>query len=376
MTQNLGAFTPIKFALQLVKTLYNKTIYRMVTNTKYEGQIKKSGDTVTVRTAAKITLSAYTKGMTLVAQDLNPTSETLDIDQQYYFKFVVDDIDEAQNDIDAEADLYQPISYGRIARTDTIHGIPRYLSAGDHTVTLLATDKNASSLGYDIWADQLLVTPFENYPPSFTWSSVLLADTAWGSYFLSWDAEDPDDDATIELYAYRSGLDTIDINDQTLSEDNDNSYTWDVTEVEHGWYHVYSVIDDGLTSVTTVAPGSLYVVDSNLLPINYLVISIVPGTSDLLLSWENIGSPFYIVYRSPDIDLVHQSASILDTTIETSYTIEDELINGGEMNFYTVYALFGESGPELKTLHKEREESFDIQERTKARISQTKKETE
>ncbi|MHA1401174.1 MAG: hypothetical protein ACTSQE_12565 [Candidatus Heimdallarchaeaceae archaeon] len=101
MAQNLGAFTPIKFALQLVKTLYNKTIYRMVTNTKYEGMIKDSGDTVTIRTAAKINLSAYTKGMTLVSQELNPTKEELKIDQNYYFKFIVDDIDKIQNDINA-----------------------------------------------------------------------------------------------------------------------------------------------------------------------------------------------------------------------------------------------------------------------------------
>jgi len=101
MAQNLGAFTPTKFALQLVKTLYNKTIYRMVTNTKYEGMIKDSGDTVTIRTAAKINLSPYTKGMTLVSQELNPTSEELKIDQEYYFKFIVDDVDKIQNDINA-----------------------------------------------------------------------------------------------------------------------------------------------------------------------------------------------------------------------------------------------------------------------------------
>lgn len=73
----------------------------MIANTQYEGEIKKAGDRVRVRTAAKITLSTYTKGMTLVAQDLNPTSEDMIIDQQKYFKFSVDDIDEIQNDIDA-----------------------------------------------------------------------------------------------------------------------------------------------------------------------------------------------------------------------------------------------------------------------------------
>jgi len=101
MAQSMAAFTPIKFSLKLVEVLYNETIYTMIANTKYEGEIKNSGDRVRVRTAAKISLSAYTKSMTLVAQDLNPTTEDLIIDQQYYFKFVVDDIDKIQNDIDA-----------------------------------------------------------------------------------------------------------------------------------------------------------------------------------------------------------------------------------------------------------------------------------
>jgi hypothetical protein len=103
MANNLAAFTPVKFSLKLVEVLYNETIYNMIANTKYEGEIKNSGDRVRVRTSARIALSAYTKGMTLVAQDLNPVEEDLIIDQQRYFKFVVDDIDKIQNDVDAIA---------------------------------------------------------------------------------------------------------------------------------------------------------------------------------------------------------------------------------------------------------------------------------
>lgn len=107
MANNLAAFTPIKFSLKLVEVLYNETIYNMIANTKYEGEIKNSGDRVRVRTAANITLSAYTKEMTLVAQELNPTDEDLIIDQKYYFKFVVDDIDKIQNDVDAITEYAQ-----------------------------------------------------------------------------------------------------------------------------------------------------------------------------------------------------------------------------------------------------------------------------
>jgi hypothetical protein len=100
MANDLSPNTPIKYSLKLVELLYNETIYTKVTNTNYEGSIKDSGDRVRVRTLGKLVLSTYEKGTTLVAQDLNPTYEDLEIDQLNYFKFEVDDIDKIQNDVD------------------------------------------------------------------------------------------------------------------------------------------------------------------------------------------------------------------------------------------------------------------------------------
>jgi hypothetical protein len=107
MTQSLAANTPIKYSLKLVELLYNETIYTKVTNTNYEGEIRNEGDRVRVRTLGKLTLSTYTKGMSLVAQELAPTYEDLIVDQQYYFKFVVDDIDKLQNDVNTIAEYAQ-----------------------------------------------------------------------------------------------------------------------------------------------------------------------------------------------------------------------------------------------------------------------------
>lgn len=102
--QSMAAFTPVKFSLKLVELLYNDGVWNIIANTKYEGMIKDSGDRVRVRTAGKISLSAYTKGMKLVRQELTPTSEDLVIDQQQYFSFGVDKIDSIQNDINAIAE--------------------------------------------------------------------------------------------------------------------------------------------------------------------------------------------------------------------------------------------------------------------------------
>lgn len=99
MANNLSAFTPKKFSLKTIAKLWNETLYNKISNTDYEGEIKNEGDRVVVRTEQDINLSTYTKGMTLVAQDLNPISEELVVDQMKYFKFVVDDVDKLQNDI-------------------------------------------------------------------------------------------------------------------------------------------------------------------------------------------------------------------------------------------------------------------------------------
>lgn len=101
ITPVMGAFTPIKFNTNTIKLLYNETIYKNITNQKYEGTLKESGDRVRVRTSGKISMATYTKGMELVKQELTPTYEDLIIDQAQYFNFGVDDIDKIQNDIDA-----------------------------------------------------------------------------------------------------------------------------------------------------------------------------------------------------------------------------------------------------------------------------------
>lgn len=141
MSQSLAAFTPVKYSLKLIDLLYNETIYKKVTNTNYEGTLKQAGDRVRVRTAAKISMSAYTKGMTLVAQDLNPTYEDLVIDQMQYFKFVVDDVDKIQNDINA-IESYAQESKGSISEmldTDVLSYMRKNVNSANMVGTAYST---------------------------------------------------------------------------------------------------------------------------------------------------------------------------------------------------------------------------------------------
>lgn len=135
MANNLSAATPIKYSLRLVELLYNETIYNKITNTNYEGEIRDSGDRVRVRTLGKLSLSTYTKGMTLVTQDLTPTSEDMIIDQQYYFKFIVDDIDKFQNDVNIISEYAQTSKRDMSTLLDTdILSYMRKNVSGDNAV--------------------------------------------------------------------------------------------------------------------------------------------------------------------------------------------------------------------------------------------------
>jgi len=141
ITPVMGAFTPVKYSLKLVELLYNDTIYPQITNTKYEGSIKDSGDRVRVRTAGKISLSAYTKGMQLVKQELTPTYEDLIIDKQYYFSFGVDDIDKMQNDINAITEYASNTKndISELIDTDILAYMPTQVNSANMLGTAYAT---------------------------------------------------------------------------------------------------------------------------------------------------------------------------------------------------------------------------------------------
>lgn len=136
-----AAFTPVKYSLKLIDLLYNETIYKKVTNTNYEGTLKQSGDRVRVRTAAKITMKSYTKGMTLINEALTPTYEDLIIDQMQYFAFEVDDVDKIQNDINA-IDTYAATSKGSISEmldTDVLSYMRKNVNSANMIGTAYAT---------------------------------------------------------------------------------------------------------------------------------------------------------------------------------------------------------------------------------------------
>jgi hypothetical protein len=100
-SSGLSQYTPQIYALELLEKFYLTTVFGDIANTKYEGQIKKYGDKVIIRTRPDVTINDYIKGQKLNYETPeSPTVELL-IDKAKYYALSIDDIDKVQNDIDA-----------------------------------------------------------------------------------------------------------------------------------------------------------------------------------------------------------------------------------------------------------------------------------
>jgi hypothetical protein len=93
-------FIPEIWSKKLLK-IFNKTVVMAnLVNRDFEGEITNAGDVVHVRTFGDVTVSNYTRDMTISFQSLTDPMVDLLIDQQKYFAFKVDDLDKAQANVD------------------------------------------------------------------------------------------------------------------------------------------------------------------------------------------------------------------------------------------------------------------------------------
>jgi len=97
--QYSGNFIPELWAGKLIENFYDATVLAQIANTDYEGEIKRFGDTVNIRTTPTITLRDYVKGQSLVVERPDSPKVQLVIDKGDYFNCVEDDIDRIQSDI-------------------------------------------------------------------------------------------------------------------------------------------------------------------------------------------------------------------------------------------------------------------------------------
>ena len=94
-----GNFIPEIWSGKVIENFYDATVLAAISNTDYEGEIKRYGDTVNIRTSPEVTIRSYVKGQTLQVEHPDKPKIQLLIDKGEYFSVVEDDIDRIQSDI-------------------------------------------------------------------------------------------------------------------------------------------------------------------------------------------------------------------------------------------------------------------------------------
>ena len=94
-----GNFIPEIWSGKIIENFYDATVCAAIANTDYEGEIKKFGDAVNIRTTPDITIKQYVKGQTLTVENPDKPKIQLLIDKGEYFACIEDDVDKVQADI-------------------------------------------------------------------------------------------------------------------------------------------------------------------------------------------------------------------------------------------------------------------------------------
>lgn len=90
-------FIPTVWAARVQQALERRYVYASLMNRDYEGDVAAFGDTVKVNSVGAITIDDYVANTTVISPEIvSSTQQELAIDQQKYFAFYVDDVDNAQ----------------------------------------------------------------------------------------------------------------------------------------------------------------------------------------------------------------------------------------------------------------------------------------
>lgn len=98
--QQSGVLIPTVWSGKMLVEYYEATCLSQITNTEYEGEIKKQGDKVIIRSLPQIDISDYTKGQEISYQLPEEGTVELEINKGKLWAFRTDIVDEAQSDLD------------------------------------------------------------------------------------------------------------------------------------------------------------------------------------------------------------------------------------------------------------------------------------
>jgi hypothetical protein len=94
-----GNFSSIIYSKKVQLAYRKSTVCGDITNSDYFGEIANQGDTVKIIKEPEVSVSAYTRGAQITAQDLDDADFSLTVDKANYFAFKMDDIEEAHSHV-------------------------------------------------------------------------------------------------------------------------------------------------------------------------------------------------------------------------------------------------------------------------------------
>ena len=172
----LTNLTPELWSSIMQKYLDKNLVYGALVNRDYQGEIRQMGDTVHINQVGAVTISDYTKDTDSTATEvLSATDQTLVINQAKKYDFTIDDVDGAQNKIQAAMPALGRAGYGLsdeldqyIASLNTGVAASNIVGLGNSTTAIVPT---ASTIyGQFVIAGTLLSEA--NVPASGRWAVI------------------------------------------------------------------------------------------------------------------------------------------------------------------------------------------------------------
>jgi len=94
-----GNFSSIIYSKKVQLAFRKSTVVGDITNSDYFGEIAAQGDTVKIIKEPEVSVSQYSRGTQVSAQDLDDEDFSLIVDKANYFAFKIDDIEEAHSHV-------------------------------------------------------------------------------------------------------------------------------------------------------------------------------------------------------------------------------------------------------------------------------------
>jgi hypothetical protein len=185
---SIDNFIPEVWSARLIRSLERAHVYGQegVVTREYEGEIREAGDTVRIMSIGPITINNYTKNSDIAApQELQDAQAILQITQQKYFNFQVDDVDQAQTNVDVMDEAMRRAAYGLNNVADSFIA-SQYVDIP--TTTALGTDASpitpTATTAYELLVDLSVKLTEQDVPMEGRWAIV----PAWYTGLMAKDA--------------------------------------------------------------------------------------------------------------------------------------------------------------------------------------------